>query len=68
MKKNKFEDIKRTAKAHGTLSEKVAEKKAEKVEEITEKAVIELEEEEFEKWEQAHKLFRGMSVWDLKGY
>ena len=49
IKKQDFENVKKTAEAHGTLSEVIAEKEAEKIEEITEGMIKEEKESTEEK-------------------
>ena len=48
-KKQEFEDLKKTAEAHGTLSEEASEKAAEKGNKITEELLVEETEKEIEK-------------------
>ena len=77
-KKLMFEDVKRTAKAHGTLSEEAAEEKAEGVEEVTIELIgkedeivsvkdeIELGIEKEAKENKQRAGERGLSGWDPK--
>ena len=78
-KKQTFENVKKTAKAHGTLSEEAAEEKAKNIEEVTEELIekaddiaklkdeLELglvEREEKENKQRAGE--RGLSSWEPK--
>ena len=75
-KKQEFEAIKKTAEAHGTLSEEVAEERASKIQEITEDLIengkdeplikIDIEEPKEEKTEEQKDKERGLSAWDPK--
>ena len=71
-KKQEFEAIKKTAEAHGTLSEEVAEERASKIQEITEDLIengkdeplikIDIEEPKEEKTEEQKDKERGLSA------
>src|SRR3989344_1551924 len=77
-KKQKFEDVKKTAEAHGTLSEDVAEEKAKNFEEVTLDLIV--KEEDVKKFEDELELKvkeekrintqrvgeRGLSSWEPK--
>ncbi len=58
--KQDFEDVKKTVRAHGTMDEKEAEKRAEKIEEVTEKLVESEEEEIKEKEEDSLKVIEAL--------